>query len=62
MQMSSTRPGLTGYVSDNRFRLTLLACALVLAAMLAGGLRHRSIHPDLGRRRRRCRGIVELRS
>ena len=35
MQMSSTRPGLTGYVSDNRFRLTLLACALVLTAMLA---------------------------
>jgi hypothetical protein len=35
MQMSSTRPGLSGYVSDNRFRLTLLACALVLAAMLA---------------------------
>ena len=35
MQMSSTRHGLSGYVSDNRFRLTLLACALVLAAMLA---------------------------
>ena len=35
MQMSSTRPGLSGYVSDNRFRLTLLACALVLAATLA---------------------------
>ena len=35
MQMSSTRPALSGYVSDNRFRLTLLACALVLAAMLA---------------------------
>ena len=32
--MSSTRPGFNGYVSDNRFRLTLLACALALAAML----------------------------
>ena len=30
-----TRPGLSSYVSDNRFRLTLLACASVLAAMLA---------------------------
>ena len=35
MRMSSTRPGFTGYVSDNRFRLALLACALALAAMLA---------------------------
>jgi hypothetical protein len=32
--MSSTRSGFTGYVSDDRFRLTLLACALALAAML----------------------------
>jgi hypothetical protein len=33
--MSSTRPGFTGYASDDWFGLTLLACALALAAMLA---------------------------
>ena len=32
--MNSTRPGLTGHVSEHRFRLALLACALALAAML----------------------------
>jgi len=31
---SSTRPGFTGYMSEPRFRLALLACALALAAML----------------------------
>lgn len=35
MQMSSTRPGFTGRVSEHRFRLALLACALALTAMLA---------------------------
>jgi len=35
MQMSSTRRGFTGYASEHRFRLALLACALALAAMLA---------------------------
>lgn len=34
MRMGSTPRGLLGYVSDNRFRLTLLTCALALAAML----------------------------
>jgi ABC-type Fe3+-siderophore transport system permease subunit len=34
MQMNSIRPGLAGDVSEHRFRLALLACALVLAAVL----------------------------
>jgi hypothetical protein len=33
--MGSTHSGLVGYVSEHRFRLALLACALALAAMLA---------------------------
>jgi hypothetical protein len=33
--MSSTRRGLLGHVSEHRFRLALLACALALAVMLA---------------------------
>lgn len=35
MRMGSIRPASTGHVSEHRFRLALLACALVLAAMLA---------------------------
>ena len=36
MRTGSARPGFTGYVSvsEHRFRLALLACALALAAML----------------------------
>ena len=34
MQMNSIRPGFAGHVSEHRFRLALLACALVLSAML----------------------------
>jgi hypothetical protein len=34
MRMSSTPPGFSAYVSEHRFRLALLACALALAAML----------------------------
>lgn len=35
MLMGSRGPGHTGSVSEHRFRLALLACALALAAMLA---------------------------
>ena len=35
MRMGSTRPDVTRHVSEHRFRLALLACALALAAMLA---------------------------
>jgi hypothetical protein len=35
MRMSSKRPGFTDHMSKHRFRLTLLACALALGAMLA---------------------------
>jgi hypothetical protein len=38
MQSNSTAPnpaGPTGYASEHRFRLLLLACALTLTAMLA---------------------------
>ncbi len=34
MRMGTTRPGLTGHVSEHRFRLALPACAPALAAML----------------------------
>ena len=35
MRMGSTRPDVTRHVSEHRFRLALLACALALALMLA---------------------------
>ena len=34
MRMGSTRPDVTRRVSEHRFRLALLACALALALML----------------------------
>ena len=34
MRMGSTRPDVTRHVSEHRFRLALLACALALALML----------------------------
>ena len=35
MRMGSTRPDVTRHVSEHRFCLALLACALALALMLA---------------------------
>ena len=34
MRMGSTRPDVTRHVSEHRFRLALLLCALALALML----------------------------